>query len=283
MALPAFLPPLALRAIRRTLPYCQPRRSLTHQSPTMQNADIKRIGPMPGKPIHQVVVHNRLAYITGTVDKTSDGTPYAETAGILRNLDARLALAGTDKSRLLSATVWMADLSGIAEMNRAWVDWLPADAAPARATVQAALGKGFSIEVAATAALPAQRRTIATSDAAAAVGPYNQAVVVEGGTVYVSGCIGLLPGDGGMVDGGVEAQARQTLANVGAILKAAGCGPGDVVKTTVLLANIADFAAVNAIYQAFFEGSPVPARSCFAAKELPKGALVEIDVIAVQS
>lgn len=153
---------------------------------------------------------------------------------------------------------------------------------PARATVQAALGEGFDIEIKVIAALPSQRRIIDTKEAAAAVGPYNQAVVADG-TVYVSGCIGALPGGRGMVQGGVVEETKQAFKNVAAILKEAGATVGDVVKTTVLLDDMADFAKVNAIYEQFFEGVEVPARSCFAAKQLPKGALVEIEVIAVIS
>ena len=103
---------------------------------------------------------------------------------------------------------------------------------------------------------------IATEHAPAAVSPYSQAVEA-GGTVYVSGQVPLVPATGQLVDGGIQAQAEQALRNIGAILEAAGLGYADVVKTTVLLADIADFAAVNEVYARFFTGPVLPARAAF--------------------
>lgn len=123
---------------------------------------------------------------------------------------------------------------------------------------------------------------IATENAPAAVGPYSQAVEA-GGTVYVSGQIPLVPATGQIVEGGIEAQAEQSLKNVGAILEAAGLGYGDVVKTTVLLADINDFVAVNEVYARFFTGEVLPARAAFGVAALPKGAGVEIEAVAVRS
>ena len=123
------------------------------------------------------------------------------------------------------------------------------------------------------------KRIIASPAAPAAVGPYSQAVEVDG-TLYISG---QLPVDGaaGTMPQGVEAQTRQSLANIGHILREAGCDYADVVKTTVLLQHIADFAAMNKVYAEFFEGE-MPARVCFEVAALPKGALVEIDAIAAK-
>jgi len=121
------------------------------------------------------------------------------------------------------------------------------------------------------------RSRIATNGAPAAIGPYSQGVAA-GPWVFTAGQIGLDPETGELAEG-LEAQARRALANVGAILAAAGCGWGDVVKTTVYLADMKDFAAVNALY-AEAVSEPHPARSTVAAAGLPKGALVEIDAVA---
>lgn len=123
-------------------------------------------------------------------------------------------------------------------------------------------------------------KTIATTSAPAAVGPYCQAKLC-GNTLYTSGQLGLVPATGKLAEGGVQAQARQALENLGAVLKEAGMGYGDVAKTTCFLANIGDFAAFNAVYAEFFKDQ-VPARSCFAVKDLPLGGLVEIECIAVK-
>ena len=122
---------------------------------------------------------------------------------------------------------------------------------------------------------------IATEHAPGAVGPYSQAVEA-GGTVYVSGQVPLVPATGRLVDGVIQAQAEQVLRNIGAILEAAGLGYADVVKTTVLLADIADFAAVNEVYARFFTGPVLPARAAFQVAALPLGAGVEIEAVAVR-
>ena len=118
---------------------------------------------------------------------------------------------------------------------------------------------------------------VATSEAPAALGAYSQAVKANG-FVFVSGQLGIDPTTGKMPEG-VEAQAKQSLANVEALLTAAGATFADVVKTTVYLADIADFAAVNEIYASKFE-APFPARSAFQVAALPAGGLVEIEVVA---
>ncbi len=125
------------------------------------------------------------------------------------------------------------------------------------------------------------KRQISTPDAPAAIGPYSQAIMA-GNSLYVSGQLGLVPATGNLAEGGIEAQARQSLSNIKAILNAAGLEMADVVKTTCLLADIADFAKFNAVYAEFFGGEAAPARSAFAVKALPKGALVEIEAIAVK-
>lgn len=123
------------------------------------------------------------------------------------------------------------------------------------------------------------KKVIATSDAPKAVGPYSQAIEANG-TLYVSGQIPVNPADG-TVPESIEEQSSQALRNVGAILSAAGMTYSDVVKTTVLLADIADFAAMNAVYAEFFTGDK-PARACFQVAALPMGVKVEIEAVAVR-
>lgn len=120
---------------------------------------------------------------------------------------------------------------------------------------------------------------IATEKAPGAIGPYSQAIDC-GPFVYASGQIPLNPETGEMAEG-ITAQTRQSLANVKAILEAAGLTMANVVKTTVFLADMADFAAMNEVYAQAFE-APFPARSAVAVRTLPKNALVEIEVIAVK-
>ena len=121
------------------------------------------------------------------------------------------------------------------------------------------------------------RQAISTTGAPAALGPYSQAIV-SADLVFCAGQLGLDPATGQLADG-LEAQAERALRNLGAVLDAAGCSFADVVKTTIFLADINDFAAVNTIY-ARFVVDPAPARSTFAVGALPKGALIEIEATA---
>ena len=125
------------------------------------------------------------------------------------------------------------------------------------------------------------RQAVSTGGAPAAIGPYSQGIAVDG-FVFCSGQIGLDPATGELVEGGVEAQAERALRNIAAVLDAAGAAMADVVKTTVFLADIGDFGAVNAVYARHMPDPP-PARSTFAVGALPKGALVEIEAIARRS
>ena len=120
---------------------------------------------------------------------------------------------------------------------------------------------------------------ITAPNAPAAVGPYCHARLA-GSTLYTSGQLGLIPATGELPQG-VEAQASQALDNLSAVLAAAGMTCADVVKTTVFLADMGDFAAINAIYAKYFPGE-APARSCVQAAALPKGALFEIEAVAVK-
>lgn len=120
-------------------------------------------------------------------------------------------------------------------------------------------------------------KKIATNNAPAAIGPYSQAVVC-GGLVYTSGQIALDPATATIVGNDIAAQTEQVMKNLDAVLTAAGSSFDKAVKTTCFLANISDFAAFNEIYGKYFTSKP--ARSCVATKDLPKGALVEVEVIA---
>ena len=121
---------------------------------------------------------------------------------------------------------------------------------------------------------------IHTNNAPAAIGPYSQAVQT-GNMLFVSGQIPIDPATGAFAGEDIVTQTHQSLTNVKNILAAAGFGLNDVVKTTVLLADIADFAAMNAVYAEYFSENK-PARACFAVKDLPRGALVEIEAIAAK-
>ena len=123
-------------------------------------------------------------------------------------------------------------------------------------------------------------KTIATNNAPAAIGPYSQAIEANG-FVYASGQMPIDPATGAFPEGGIKEQTRQSLLNAQAILREAGRDLCNVVKTTVLLADIADFGAMNEVYSEFFS-QPYPARSAFAVKDLPKGAMVEIECIAAR-
>ena len=121
-------------------------------------------------------------------------------------------------------------------------------------------------------------KAIATDKAPAAVGPYSQAIDC-GDTVYLSGQIPLDPATGVIVEGGIETQARRMFDNIGAVLEKAGLNYKNVVKTTVFLTDIGDFAALNKIYGEYFS-EPYPARSCVEVSNLPKGAEIECECIA---
>ncbi len=123
-------------------------------------------------------------------------------------------------------------------------------------------------------------KAIATTNAPAAIGPYSQAIESEG-TVYVSGQLPIDPATGNFAEGGIQAEARQSLTNIKNILAEAGLTMANVAKVTVLLADIDNFAAVNDVYAEFFS-QPYPARSAFAVKALPKNANIEIEAIAVR-
>ncbi|MEY8231966.1 RidA family protein [Oscillospiraceae bacterium 50-16] len=123
------------------------------------------------------------------------------------------------------------------------------------------------------------KEIISTSNAPAAIGPYSQAVKA-GGMLYISGQLPIDPATGKFAAADIAGQTRQSLENIKAILAQAGYGPEAVVKTTVLLSDIGDFGAMNGVYAEYFTDA-CPARAAFAVKGLPKGALVEIEAVAV--
>lgn len=122
------------------------------------------------------------------------------------------------------------------------------------------------------------KKQIATAAAPAALGPYSQGIVT-GGFFFASGQVPIDPATGELAGQTVEAQARQVFANLGQVLAAAGCGFADVLKTTVFLTDLANFAEVNSIYAEYFV-EPFPARSCVQIAALPKGSLLEVELIA---
>lgn len=124
------------------------------------------------------------------------------------------------------------------------------------------------------------KRIISTGDAPGAVGPYSQAVEVNG-TLYISGQIPIDPSTGKVVEGDIRVQTRQVMKNIGAILKAAGYDYTDVVKSTCLLNDMNDFAAMNEIYGSYYPENP-PARAAYQVVKLPLGVLIEIETIAVR-
>jgi 2-iminobutanoate/2-iminopropanoate deaminase len=123
-------------------------------------------------------------------------------------------------------------------------------------------------------------KALNTDKAPAAIGPYSQAIDSGAGLLFLSGQIPIDPATGSFAEGGVKEQTRQCILNAQAILQSAGLSLANVVKTTVYLADMGDFAAMNEVYAQFFT-QPFPARSAVAVKALPKGALVEVECIAV--
>lgn len=121
-------------------------------------------------------------------------------------------------------------------------------------------------------------KKVSTDKAPAAIGPYSQGIIANG-MLFASGQIPIIPATGAIAEGDITVQAKQVMENVGEILKAAGTDYEHVVKTTCFLAEMADFAAFNSVYEQYFTGKP--ARSCVAVKELPKQVLCEVEVIAV--
>jgi len=124
------------------------------------------------------------------------------------------------------------------------------------------------------------KRIISTDKAPKAIGPYSQAIEIDG-TLYVSGQVPLVPETMKVVEGGIAEQTLQVMENIGAILEEAGYKYNDVIKSTCLLSDMSDFKAMNEVYGQFYQEDP-PARAAFAVKELPLGVLIEIETVAVK-
>jgi 2-iminobutanoate/2-iminopropanoate deaminase len=124
------------------------------------------------------------------------------------------------------------------------------------------------------------KKIISTSKAPAAIGPYNQAVEANG-ILFVSGQIPIVPETGKLIEGGIAEQTRQVFRNIGAILNEAGYNFKDVVKSTCLLSDIADFNSMNEVYSGYYPENK-PSRAAYAVKSLPMGALIEIEIIAIK-
>lgn len=125
------------------------------------------------------------------------------------------------------------------------------------------------------------KRIIKTEHAPAAIGPYSQAVEING-TLYISGQIPIDPATGKVVEGGITEQTTRVMKNIGAILEAAGYAFQDVVKSTCLLSDMANFKAMNEVYGSYYPVNP-PARAAFAVKDLPLGVLIEIETVAIKT
>ncbi len=123
------------------------------------------------------------------------------------------------------------------------------------------------------------KQIVRTSDAPGAIGPYSQAVIAENGMIFTAGQIAIDPATGNIVEGGIQVQTRRVMENLKAILKAAGSGLDNVVKTTVFIKDMNEFAAMNEVYGEYFKENP-PARSTVEVARLPKDVRVEIDLIA---
>ncbi|QCS49233.1 RidA family protein [Picosynechococcus sp. PCC 11901] len=126
-----------------------------------------------------------------------------------------------------------------------------------------------------------EKQVIQTNHAPAPVGPYNQAIAASGKMLFCSGQIALDPTTGQIIEGDVQAQTKQVMANLAAVLQEAGATWENVVKTGVFLKDMNDFAAVNAVYATYFDEATAPARACVEVARLPKDVLVEIECIAV--
>ncbi|KAA8495278.1 RutC family protein [Porphyridium purpureum] len=255
----------------------------------------------PGTSFSQMVVHGGIIYLAGQVtdDEHQKTTVGEQTSSCLAKIDRLLEMGGGHKSSILSASVWLADIATVAEMNAVWNAWVDPECKPVRATVEAKLVRPtLLVEVQVVAAvgaadqsgaLPKQPclRSVQTELAGKAVGPYSQAVVVEDEYVFVSGCLGLDPKTDTLVDGGIETQAVRALANLEAVLKnsASGSVSPRIVRMTLMVKDMRDFGRINDLYGAFLnnyhEGQyPKPARTAFQVAALPKEALVMIDAIA---
>jgi len=212
------------------------------------------------------------------------GDIVAQTERVMENLKAVLDAAGATFGDVLKAGIFVADLADFAKVNETYGKYLP-QAPPARATVQvAALPRGARIEIelvamGRSAPSPAQA-PVESAQAPKAIGPYSQAIAVKAGSLlFASGQIPIDPASGQLVQGDIVAQTERVMENLKAVLEGGGAGFDKVVKTTIYLADLADFAKVNETYARYFPKAP-PARATVQVAALPKSARVEIECIA---
>ena len=237
------------------------------------------------------VLHNGTVHIGALVAGTADLDFAEQFRECLAKADSMLERAGSSRADLVSVTIYVARPEHGSAWEPLWREWIGQAEVAVTAVVASPTVPGRLVQLSAAADVTASRSAaVRTTAAALAVGPYNQAVRDRrAGTVYVSGCIGLRPPpQSDMVGDNVAAQTAQALANMKAILEASGSSVRHIVKTTILLEDIADFPVVNAIYEAWLRehgctDDRLPARSTFAVKALPKGAKFEIECIALSA
>jgi len=244
---------------------------------------------VPRAPYNQAVQVGNLLYISGLIANTNEdplkvveGGVEEQTRQTLRNMEHILKEAGCGLSNVVRATVLLTDIQDFVRVNTVYREFFPHQF-PARAAYQVVSlpNPEALVEIEAVALVGQQinKIIIQSPDAPVSSAPISQAVQV-GSTVFLSGQVATRPEHPTqLVEGGLEAQAKQVFANLAHVLKAANCSFADVVKTNLLLADIADFDRINAIYRENFK-SDLPARAAYQAAALPLGALVEIEAVA---
>jgi reactive intermediate/imine deaminase len=234
---------------------------------------------------------SRLVYLSGQIPldpvtgQMVPGDVVAQTERVMENLRAVLTASGSTFEDIVKTTIFLTDLGDFAKVNETYGKYFK-QAPPARATVQvAALPRGSGVEIECVAVPGAGQgvagvRAVVSPDAPKAIGPYSQAIEVPAGNLtYLSGQIPLDPATGQMVANDVVAQTERVMQNLQAVLEAGGGTFGNVVKTTIFLTDLNDFAKVNETYGKYFKQAP-PARATVQVKALPRGSLVEIEAVA---
>eukprot|EP00842_Homolaphlyctis_polyrhiza_P000616 jgi/Hompol1/1555/HPOL_005635-RA len=274
------------------------------QSVSMSTAALRRIvadkAPAAIGPFCHAVVANGFVYTSGQLPlvastmKVLDGDVQAQTRLVLENIKTVLEASGSSVDNIVKTTVFLKDMNDFAKMNEVYAE-LIGDKSPARSAVQVArLPLDVKVEIECVAVIPTRRlaalanqlapmstglKRIAADKAPAAIGPYCHAVVANG-FVYTSGQIPLIPSTMQILDGDIQAQTRLVLENLKAVLEASGTSFDNIVKTTVFLKDMNDFAKMNETY-AEMMGSARPARSAVEVARLPRDVKVEIECVAV--
>jgi 2-iminobutanoate/2-iminopropanoate deaminase len=220
----------------------------------------------------------QIGAVPGTMQPVAGGVA-AETRQAMDNIGATLRRHGLGYSDLVRCTVMLTDMAQWPELNRVYASYFPDGRYPARSAIgAAALAVGAHVEIECAARIAPRPAAI---DAGAALGPYSQAVAANG-FVYISGVIAFDAAGKRFAEPNIEAQMRQVLANLDAVLAAAGLRRDDVVRTTMFLREPKDMPAANAAYAAYFSGAAKPARTAVPGVDWGRpDILVEIDAIAV--